>query len=296
MRILLTGASGFLGNIICGVLKNDEIIKIGRSDNASIKVDLCKYVPVLPKCDLIIHAAGKAHSLPKTEYERREFFHVNLEGTKNFLNGITAEVMPTAFVFISTVAVYGKDCGIKIDEGTPLNATDPYGLSKIEAEKIIQEWCAKNKVVCTILRLPLIAGYNPPGNLKAMIEGIRKGYYFNVAGGSARKSVVLAEDVARAIPKVSQIGGVFNLTDGHHPSFFQLSRHIAGQLKKRNPFNMPRFIALLLAFMGDLLGSKAPINSSKLKKITSDLIFDDTKARKDFGWNPTPVLEGFILR
>ncbi|MBC7915293.1 MAG: hypothetical protein H7Y07_14350 [Pyrinomonadaceae bacterium] len=45
--------------------------------------------------------------------------------------------------------------------------------------------------------------------------------------------------------------------------------------------------------MGDILGKRAPINSVKLKKITSDLTFDDSKAREILGWNPTPVLKGF---
>ena len=43
------------------------------------------------------------------------------------------------------------------------------------------------------------------------------------------------------------------------------------------------------------MGHKAPLNTNKLKKITSDLTFDDTKAREVFGWDPTPILEGFRI-
>jgi hypothetical protein len=45
--------------------------------------------------------------------------------------------------------------------------------------------------------------------------------------------------------------------------------------------------------LGDLLGNNSPVNSNKFKKIISDLTFDDSRAREAFGWNPTPVLEGF---
>ncbi|RYE11955.1 MAG: NAD-dependent epimerase/dehydratase family protein, partial [Rickettsiales bacterium] len=192
--------------------------------------------------------------------------------------------------------VYGKDTGTCIGENTSLLAKDPYGESKILAEKLIQNWCLKNSVICTILRLPLLAGSNPPGNLALMIKGIKLGYYCNIAGGKAQKSIVLAEDVAKIIPIVANIGGVYNLTDRYHPTFLELSELIAQQLGKSKPLNIPQWIANLMAKVGDLLSSKAPINSKKLSKITSDLTFDDSKAVAAFGWNPTPVLNGFKIR
>jgi len=296
MKILLTGSSGFLGGIIKDSLINEEIITLGRSDNDSIIADICDVIPALPKVDLIIHSAGKAHSVPKTEEEKKEFFNVNVAGTKNLLNRISCDFLPDYFVLISTVAVYGKECGLEINEETMLNAKDPYGISKIETEKIVTEWCKLNNVTCTILRLPLVAGPNPPGNLKSMVEGIKKGYYFDIGGGTAHKSIVLAEDVAKIIPTTAKIGGIYNLTDGHHPSFSELSSHIARQFGKSTPLNLPKFIAYIAAFAGDFIGSKALINSKKLRKITSDLTFDDSKARERLGWNPTGVLDGFILK
>ena len=59
--------------------------------------------------------------------------------------------------------------------------------------------------------------------------------------------------------------------------------------------NLPRFAAVILAKIGDLIGNSFPINSNKLSKITSTLTFDDSKARLAFGWEPTPVSEGFKL-
>jgi nucleoside-diphosphate-sugar epimerase len=128
-----------------------------------------------------------------------------------------------------------------------------------------------------------------------MIKGIQNGYYFNIDGGKAKKSMILAEDVAQCILKVSEIGGIYNLTDGYHPSFLELSNHISIQLGKGKSINMPMWLAWIIANFGDLLGSKAPLNTNKLKKLTSDLTFDDSKARVAFGWNPTPVIEGFKL-
>jgi nucleoside-diphosphate-sugar epimerase len=108
-----------------------------------------------------------------------------------------------------------------------LLARDPYGLSKIHAEKFVEDWCEKHNVICTIFRLPLVVGPNAPGNLGKMLMGIKKGYYFNIAGGKAQKSMVLATDVAQCVLKVYKIGGIYNLTVGHHPTFYKLSRTIS---------------------------------------------------------------------
>lgn len=295
MNILVTGSTGFLGEIVVKKLNSLNVKTLSRK-RAIYNIDISKQsVEFKEKFDLVIHAAGKAHSVPKTEYEKQEFYEVNVVGSQNLLKGLAKSGIPKYFVFISSVSVYGQDFGRGIDEISPLAAEDSYGLSKIESERIVLNWCKRNNVVCTILRLPLIVGPNPPGNLGTMIKFIHKGYYFNIAGGRAKKSMVLADDVAEAILFVAEIGGIYNLTDGYHPSFAELSNHISFQLGKGKPMNMPFWVAKIASNLGDFLGNKAPLNTNKLMKITSDLIFDDTKAREVFGWNPTPVLEGFKL-
>ncbi|RZJ99328.1 MAG: NAD-dependent epimerase/dehydratase family protein, partial [Flavobacterium sp.] len=252
--------------------------------------------PALPEVDLVVHAAGKAHIVPRTLAEKNDFFYVNVLGTKHLLKEIEkTNTLPRSFLYISSVAVYGVDSGKNIDETHALEAVDPYGKSKIEAEAFVVEWCKKHNVICTIFRLPLLAGANPPGNLKSMIEGIKKGYYFNIGGGKARKSIVLAADVARLIPTAAKVGGIYNLTDGFHPSFYELSKVISSQLEIRKVKNMSAIIAKGISIVGDILGPAAPLNNKKFVKITSDLTFDDTKARKLLDWKPIPVLEGFNI-
>jgi len=297
MNCLLTGINGFFGKILFKhICLSNNVFGLSRS-RSDFNFLLEKEIPDFNlQFDLVIHAAGKAHSIPKTNLEKVEFYQVNVVGTQNLLEGLTKSGIPNFFVYISSVSVYGKDFGSEIDENTPLGAVDPYGLSKIEAERIVSLWCKEHDVVCTILRLPLLVGPSPIGNLGTMIEGIQKGFYFNIAGGKAKKSMVLAEDVAKSILKIAQIGGIYNLTDGYHPSFAELSDYLSIQLGKDKPMNLPFWLARVLAKFGDLIGSKVPLNTIKLKKITSELIFDDTKARRVFGWNPTPVLVGFLVK
>lgn len=292
IKVLLTGSTGFLGNYIYKVLsQSTDLITISRAD-ANIKADLSIEIPKLSAVALVIHCAGKVHSVPKTEIEKQQFFQVNVKGTENLLKGLEqSPSLPKSFVFISSVSVYGQEIGTGIDEEHPLLAKDAYGESKIEAEQIAKKWCDDNQVVCTILRLPLLVGENPPGNLGAMIKAIERGYYFNIGGGIAKKSMVLASDVAQFIPIVAPVGGIFNLTDGVHPDFASLSAAVANSKKKKKPLNMPLFLAKFLGLIGDFSGNKAPINSLKIKKITSDLTFDDSKARNLMKWNPQEVLE-----
>ena len=287
MNILITGSTGFLGQKLINVLSNtNTVFELSKPDTINT-IRLDQEVTVFHQVfDLVVHIAGKAHSIPKNKIEKNKFFEVNVKGTQNLLRGLEITGVPKQFVFISSVAVYGRVYGSDIIENENLAAKDPYGLSKIQAEQFITDWCQQNNVVCTILRLPLLVGKNPPGNLGAMLKGIRKGYYFNIGGGTAKKSMVLAEDVSQFIPKVAAIGGTYNLTDGEHPTFEALSRSIS----KKNIFNLPLIVAKTIGFVGDILGEKTPINSLKIKKITSDLTFDDSKAR-ELGWKPQSVLE-----
>ena len=296
---LLTGATGFLGKYIDANLSSagNTIIRLGRAASSNVVCDLSTRVPEIKRpVDVVIHAAGKAHMVPKTDAEKKDFFDVNLNGTINLCKGLEAlAVKPQSFVFISTVAVYGVDAGENIDEQYPLNGNTPYAKSKIEAEDFLKDWCKENKVLLSVLRLPLIAGRNPPGNLGAMINGLKSGKYFNINGGLAKKSIVMATDIAKWIPAIAAKGGTYNLTDGYNPCFAELAATIAKQLSKSSPKNIPGWLAKLIAFAGNFLGSKAPINTDKLQKITATLTFNDNHARNSFGWKPQPVLKAFTI-
>lgn len=302
-RCLLTGGTGFLGAMIYDALAGQdwEVVRMGRSESNEIKHDITTGVAELGrKFDLVVHAAGKAHSIPRSTREIREFFNVNVKGTSFLLQGLQkAGLLPDAIVFISSVSVYGLTRGKNITEDHPLSSRDPYGISKVKAENILLSWCEKNKVSLTILRLPLIAGSDPPGNLGAMVRGIKKGYYVNIGGGAARKSMVMASDVADIIPTAADRPGIYHLTDGHHPSLKELGDCIAGQLGVRPPRNISLPVARALGRAGDainvLFPGKAPISSKTIAKLTASLTFDDTMARNALGWNPHRVIDAFTL-
>jgi nucleoside-diphosphate-sugar epimerase len=295
--ILFTGGSGFLGTNMKPVLQHqNHITSLGNTDFDDIKIDIAKEIPILNnKYEIVVHAAGKAHSVPKNKAEEKIFFDVNLQGTKNICKALELYGMPKSFIFVSSVAVYGVETGENISEDHPLNGTTPYAQSKMQAECFLQEWTSKHGVKLAIIRPSLIAGKKPPGNLGTMIHGIQTGKYFSIANGEARKSVVMASDIANLIPKLATIGGIYNLCDDRNPSFKELEQLISKQLNTKQPWSIPYWIAKSMAMVGDVLGSKAPINSLKLDKITKSLTFSNQKAKTALDWEPLDVLSNFKI-
>jgi nucleoside-diphosphate-sugar epimerase len=296
-KLLFTGGSGFLGENINPILSEKYYVAtLGLSEQDTYKVNIVKEFSNLSSSfDIILHAAGKAHSVPKTDFEKQVFFDVNLQGTKNLCAALEKSGIPKSFIFISTVAVYGLDYGENITEDHPLNGKSPYALSKIQAEQFLQAWCEKYNVILSIIRPSLIAGPNPPGNLGAMISGIKSGKYLSIGGGRARKSVLMVQDIANLVTLLETKGGIYNVCDSVHPSFNDLESIITNQLNKSMPISIPYQIAKLLAIIGDLLGSKAPINSDKLEKIYKSLTFSNEKVKAELGWKPMSVIENFKI-
>ena len=296
-KLLFTGGTGFLGHNARPILdKMYKVTTCGITPDDEIKANLAKEVPELTeRYGVVLHACGKAHVIPKTEEEKQAFYDVNYQGTVNLCRALENVGVPKALIFISTVAVYGCEYGDLITEEHPLEGDSPYAESKIMAEKYLTEWCAKNGVVLGVLRPSLLAGKNAPGNLGAMVNGIKKGYYMNIAGGKVIKSILMAEDIARLVPLLEEKGGTYNVCDTRQPSFGEISMSVAKQLGKGKPISIPYWIAWCMAKVGDLLGSKAPINSYKLEKMTKSLTFSNEKARRELNWEPLDVLTNYRI-
>src|SRR5690606_9088682 len=297
MKLLFTGASGFLGQNVKPILEKQYEVKTLGLAGDDIVSNIAHDIPEISETfDVVFHAAGKAHIVPKTPEEKQAFFDVNYQGTVNLCKALEKSSLPKAFIFVSTVAVYGVEFGANISEEHPLKGETPYALSKIQAEQYLTEWCAKNNVKLGIIRPSLIAGPNARGNLGAMVNGIKTGKYFSIGGGTARKSVLMVQDIATLIPLLVEKGGIYNVCDDVQPSFRELEAIIAKQLDKNQPKAIPYFIAKAMALVGDLLGAKAPINSLKLKKITESLTFSNNKAKTELGWQPISVLENYRIK
>lgn len=296
-KLLFTGGTGFLGRNIKPILdKTYEVTTIGITDANEIKANFATDIPNLPKqYDIVLHAAGKAHIYPKTEEERQAFYAANLTGTIHLCEALEKVGVPKAFVFISTMNVYGDEPGnMDTEKSRQLAGNSPYAKSKIEAEKYLTKWCNNHNVRLGILRPSLLAGKGAPGNLGAMIKGIKERSYLSINHGKARKSILLVDDIAYLVPLVAEKGGTYNVCDDYNPSFGELEATIAKQLGKHKPISIPYWIAKCLALIGDIV-HKLPINSSRLKKIVTSDTWSNEKAKRELGWQPMDVLKNYKI-
>ena len=292
-KILLTGSSGFLGSYILDFLENEdyELVKVGRSVKSDIVIDLSINRLSKVEVDYVIHVAGKAHVIAKSAEVKEEFFNVNYVGTNNLLRGLDVTKLQS-IIFISTVAVYGKETGELIDEKSPLNGNTPYALSKIQAEQSIIDFGITNNIKTVVLRLPLVTGKNPLGNLGDIIKAIKKGYYFRIGKGHAKKSIIAAADVANLIPELFDLNGIYNLTDTYHPMIFEIDSIIAKKFNKKIK-SIPIYLIKVIAKIGDMFYF-FPFNSLKFEKLTKNLTFSNKKLFNDIKYRPSNGLSEIV--
>ncbi len=225
-----------------------------------------------------------------------QFFEINAGGTARLLESLSSSALPARALLISTVAVYGRDGGEMLDENTPLAATDPYGQSKVQAERLFCGWADRPRASSGRSSGCRSSGAKTrPGNLGAMITAMRAGRYFGVGSGKARKSIVWGMDVGRILLRAAREGGVYHLTDGHHPMFCEIERAVAARLGLRPPRRLPYPVAWGAAMAGTLAGAllrrPVPLDVRRFRKMTLPLTFDDHRARLRLGWSPCPVVE-----
>jgi len=290
--ILISGSTGYLGRYIVKAISLNSMFTVGRSAKNNLNFDLSTEIPILTglsELSSVIHAAGKAHSVPRDLAEEEEFYRVNVDGTRNLLMGIdvwvesnVTRVYPKQFVFISTVAVYGLEEGIDISEDQVLEPTSAYGKSKLEAEKLVLDWGKEHGVNILILRLPLIFGFGAPGNLGAMEKAIKKGYYFRIGTGNAVRSMVDVEQLSDFLVNLDgSESGIYNLVS-YHRSFKEVEQIFSDKFHKRINV-IPTWMAKFAAKLGDVIPG-FPLNSYRLKKLESSLTFDCSKAEQQLGW------------
>lgn len=282
--LLLTGASGFVGSaILAGLRSSYDITTAGRSASSDIIADLICPLPDLPRrFGTVVHAAGLAHAAQGL------FDAVNVTGTANLCHALEAAGVPDTFIYISSVAVYGLTEGTDVTESYPLNATTPYGLSKIKAERFLTLWARAHGVRLVILRPALVYSPDAPGNIAAMRRAMAGHYYFSIRPNHARKSIVSPTDLAGAVAvaiAAKEASGPYNICDSSNPRFTDLEEAVAGACGCKRPRKLPLCIARVLARIGDILPFRTPIDTHRLRKITSTLTFSNSRATA-LGWHP----------
>lgn len=236
MRVLVTGATGFVGSRIVSELlaSGTEVVAVGGPrTNASVLADGAKryavdvgdaqsveHLEIIGSVDAVVHTAGLAHRFGAVK--ESDFRRVNVHGVENVAR-VAARLGAKHFVLFSSVLVYGRE---DLPEGDLAAVTeeqeckpaDAYGRSKLDGELAARNICEPSRIDLTIFRPSPILGEGAKGNFDRLIKSIHRRRFVMVGHGTNRKSLIYVGDVARATAEVLRQGGrqtqVFNLTNG----------------------------------------------------------------------------------
>ena len=300
MKILVTGATGFIGSALISHLKHIEgctvvgmvrSIKdipcnstvdfisgeIGSSNTASIN---------LSNIDLIIHTAGRAHIMNDSLANPiEEFRRVNTSGTLE-LAKLAAGSGVKRFIFLSSIKVNGEstELGVPFSIYSMEDPCDAYGVSKYEAEIGLREVSYETGLEVTIIRPPLVYGPGVKGNFSTLIKVLKLRTPLPLASVKKnRRSMVGLDNLISMITVCAQhpkaANQTFLISDKTDLSTYDLLRMLGASIGK--PAILFKCPVTILAFISKLLSIEA-----KVQRITGTLQVDISHTCTELGWEP----------
>ncbi|WP_028486010.1 UDP-glucose 4-epimerase family protein [Thiomicrorhabdus chilensis] len=320
MKIFLTGVTGFVGSALLQRFVADgvEVKALVRNEAAVLSNGVKRVVgdlsalssagdpSALPQddsndshgmtlqdCDVVVHAAARAHIMrdevadPLAEYRK-----VNRDATLA-LARLAAEVGVKRFVFVSSVKVNGEvtrpgHCFSHTDEHVP---SDPYGLSKYEAEQGLLQIARETSMVVVIIRPPLVYGPNVKGNFASMVNWVKKGIPLPLGAVHNLRSLVALDNLVDFIalcadrersPKAAN--EVFLISDGEDVSTSDLLRKVAKAYGVKS-----RLLPVPVGLMK--VAAKLLDKGAVADRLFGNLQVDSSKARDLLGWQPVITMD-----
>ncbi|MCX2485264.1 NAD-dependent epimerase/dehydratase family protein [Pedobacter sp. MR2016-24] len=278
MKILMTGASGFVGlNLIKYLKGNDiEIIKFERYDSdETLKAKL-------EGVDSVVHLAGKAHDLKKTS-NIDEYYDVNFKLTKKLYDAYLSSTAKR-FIFISSVKAAADSIDAILEESIIPNPETHYGKSKLLAERYIQELGVFENKSYIILRPCMIHGPGNKGNLNLLYKFVEKNVPYPLAAFQNQRSYLsvgnLCFVIERLILKDQILSGLYHVADDKSLSTNEVISIITNRLNKSIKLLwIPKKLVKIVARIGDLLG--LPLNTERLCKLTENYIVSNKMIKNE---------------
>jgi nucleoside-diphosphate-sugar epimerase len=302
MRILITGASGFIGGACVQVFiqngwhvrtvsRNTPLeIQGVESFSECILNEVSDWAPYLYQVDVVLHLAGVAHQprIDSCEYQR-----VNARATEVLaLASLKAGV--SRFLFLSSIAVYGHT--VKegaITEKTPTYPSNEYGQSKIDAELAIARIATGGTMSYVILQPPLVYGPNAPGNFRRLVQLVRTGIPLPLLAATSRRSYIALDNLSSAILCLATHPNAANekfvISDDEDVSTAELINLIANALGYKA--RLWRVSESLLILGTYLIGRSADLN-----RMLKPMQIDASKIKSRLGWKPLISIEEGIKR
>lgn len=301
MKILVTGASGFVGQALTEVLErnNINIVKVSRQSKHDLTSKACYAIPdiaeftdwqsLLSDCDVVIHLAARVHMMnDKATDPLVEFIKTNVDNTLSLAKQAVSYGVKR-FVFVSSIKVNGESTdGVPFSKLSKADPQDPYAISKYRAELALMELSKNTGIEIVILRPPLIYGPNVKANFLTLMNIVDKQIPLPLGCVNNKRSLLYVDNLVDALIVCAThevaAGKTFLVSDGEDVSTPELMKRIANALGKSS--RVFYFPSLLIHFFSKLIGKKAEFD-----RLTQSLVIDSSEIRRELNWQPPYTLD-----
>ncbi|MDB1122407.1 UDP-glucose 4-epimerase family protein [Vibrio algarum] len=306
MKVLITGSTGFVGSRLVQIaLKQGwKCVEVKRLSSQNDKTSSRKsaensesfqitdissntqWEGAFNGVDCVVHCAARVHQMNESEAEAKSAYHeVNTLGTLHLAKQ-AAQSGVKRFVFLSSIKVNGEATipGESFKPDLTNKPTDPYGLSKYDAEVGLQKIAQETGLEVVIIRPPLVYGPNVQANFLSMMNIVAKGLPLPLGAIDNKRSMVYLDNLVDLIllscvhPKVA--GRTLLVSDDHDVSISYMLKSIAKAMKKRRYFLLPIPPAWLK------LAAKIVGKSEVAQRLCGNLQLDIQETKSRLEWEP----------
>lgn len=296
-RVLLTGASGFVGQALSKLLNSRGIrfraavrssLTVPGADEAALVGDIGPHTDwhaALKDVDCIIHLAARVHVMKDTAVDPLAAFReVNTAGTVH-LAKMAVEHSVRRLIYVSSIKVNGESTppDKPFTETDSPHPEDAYGISKLEAEHALTQIASETGLEVVIVRPPLVYGPHVKGNILRLLRWIERGTPLPLAGIQNKRSLVsagnLSDFLIHCINHPAAANEVFLISDDTHLSTPQLVQKLAGALDRP-----ARLVAVPEPLVRLLL---QVLKKDRMhRQLWGSLVVSSDKAQSQLGWTP----------
>ena len=298
MKVLVTGADGFIGAPACRALAaaGHAVHAVTRSGGAGAQAigDIAAFEgwsEVLPGIDAVVHLAALAH-VPEGRVDATQARRVNVLATQALARAARAAGV-RRFIYVSTIKVHGEASGREpYTPDSPLAPASLYARLKAEAEQALQAE-AGTQLQAVVLRPPLVYGPGVKANFLRLCDAVARGRPIPLPGRANLRSLLFVDNLASLLVRVLEhpgaAGRAYLPADGEPVSTVELVRALGAALGR--PARILRLPWPLLAFGAALLGRRAD-----LERVGGSLHLRDPRLGAELGWVPPHGLQQGLER